>query len=109
MAGKDLELIPGQKTVTTAGTREPLSTGMPENIKVIALQIRAHKTNTGNIYVGDVGVSNTNSYIMAAGENIDLALNIEEIDRGIRINLSQIYLDSAVNGEGVSFLALRSI
>ena len=88
--------ISGQKTVTTAGTAVALGTMQID----AALLVRAHGTNTGIIAVGNDGaddVTTSNGYRIAAGE----AVVFDHVD-----NLASIYIDSAVNGEGVSWLKL---
>ena len=79
----------GQATVTTAGTQVQLPTQA-----VKAVSIKAKSTNTGLIYVGDSGVTSSNGYILSAKEAVDFAID----------NLNRIYVDSSVNGEGVSYL-----
>ena len=81
-----------QKTVTTAGTAEQLAS--TSTIKSIA--IKALASNTGIIYVGNSGVDSTNGYELEAGEGITLLID----------DPSDIYIDSSVNGEGVSCLTL---
>ena len=80
----------GQKTVTTAGTRVQLAT----TTAVASLTIKAKRTNTGSIYVGDSTVTSSTGFILAAGDSISLDIS----------DLATIYLDSSVNAEGVSFL-----
>jgi hypothetical protein len=89
--------ISGQKTVTTAGTAVALGTveiGGP-------LMVKALDTNTdvvaiGNDGAGDVTVSN--GLRLEAGDTVIFDLVG---------NLSGLMLDSAVNGEGVSWISLR--
>ena len=77
-----------QKNVTTAGTRVQL----PNNA-CLSVTIKAKDTNIGLIYVGDVTVDSAKGFILSAGEPMDIAIN----------NTNKIYIDSAVNGEGISF------
>jgi hypothetical protein len=84
----------GQTTVTTAGTAVALGN------KVIngPILIKALDTNTGIIAVGNDGagdVTVSNGYRLAAGDSCLLLVNG---------NISQIIVDSAVNGEGVSWI-----
>ncbi len=79
----------GSQTVTTAGTRVALGTGACRYVVITALA-----TNTDTIWVGGLTV--------AAGRGRPLvALQAEKIDIN---DLSKVYLDSAVSGEGVSFV-----
>lgn len=81
----------GVTNVATAGTRVALSTG-----KVTWVVIHAKSGNTNVIYVGGSDVDSTNGFILAANQFTPrLPVN----------DLSKIYLDSAVNGEGVSWIA----
>ena len=82
----------GQKTVTTAGTRVVLAT---TQTLVSGVTIKALSTNTGIIYVGNSTVSSSNGFRLSASAEIFI-----EID-----NLATIYIDSSVNGEGISYIA----
>jgi hypothetical protein len=79
-----------QKAVTTAGTRVQLDTNTCK-----WMIIKSKATNTGLIYVGSVAVTSSNGYILTAGEAISFD--------GTNTNL--FYIDSSVNGEGVSVIA----
>ena len=82
----------GTKVVTTAGTAVALGTetGMHE------LLIQAKRTNAGIIFVGPSTVLNndTNGIYLSKGEALHLYCN----------SLAEIYINSTVNGEGVTFL-----
>ena len=84
----------GQKSVTTAGTRVQLSS---VSYLIHSITIKAKSGNTGSIYVGASDVISTNGFILAAGEGISL-----DVD-----NLNDIWLDSSVNGEGVSYFFVK--
>ena len=89
--------LSGQKTVTTAGTEVALGDqqiGAP-------LMVKALPTNTGIVYVGKSsgGVSSSTGMPLDAGE----VVIFEFVGQ-----LGAIWLDSAVNGEGVAWLALSS-
>lgn len=91
--------ISGKTAVTTAGTAVALGS------QAIAgpLAIRALHANTGLIYVGNDNaddVASTNGFELAADETIILSYVA---------NLSDIYVDSAVNGEGICWLALEVV
>ncbi len=88
--------ISGQKTVTTAGTAVALGTDQIDG----PLMVKALDTNTGVVALGNDGaddVAVSNGYRLDTGEQ----MIFEHID-----NLAAIYLDSAVNGEGVSWIKL---
>jgi hypothetical protein len=87
------QVISGQVNVTTAGTAVALGT----TNDIISVVIKAKSSNTGNIYVGGSNVSSSNGLILSAGDAVSLDIN----------NLSSVYIDSDVNGEGVSYLALK--
>lgn len=84
--------ISGQKNVTAAGTAEAL--GGDQAYKKIT--IIANSTNTGNIYVGNSSVDSSTGAILPAGGWVDLEF----------INTNEIYIDSSVNGEGVSWIGV---
>lgn len=79
----------GQKTVTTSGTAEAISSGQFRSIVIKALA-----SNSGNIYVGDSSVDSSNGFILAANET--LSMDFED--------LALIYIDADNNGEGVCFI-----
>lgn len=85
-------VIHGQASVTTAGTSVQLS-----NLPCRYLIVKAKGTNTGNIFVGDSDVSSANGFILAAGEEIMLSVD----------NAHRVWIDSSVNGEGVSFIGVN--
>ena len=82
----------GQKTVTTAGTRVALasSTAITHSVTIKALH-----GNSGWIYVGNSSVASSNGLVLDAGESCEIEV----------ANLSTVYIDSSVNGEGVSYVA----
>ncbi len=88
--------ISGQKTVTAHGTAEQLHAGLVVNGPVM---IKALAANTGLMYIGQVAgdVDSTNGMQLAAGEVAIFA------NAG---NLAEIWVDSAVDGEGVAWLLL---
>lgn len=81
-----------QRNVTTAGTEVPLSSSQ---ILARNLKIKAKHGNTGMIYVGANPVTSTTGYVLDAGEVLDLS-SVGWVD------LSEIFIDSDTNGEGVS-------
>jgi hypothetical protein len=88
--------ISGQKTVAAAGTAEVLGSATITG----ALAIKALTTNTDLVYIGNDGsddVSSSNGYPLDAGD-----VHIFEYISA----LSVLYVDSAVNGEGVAWIAL---
>ncbi len=88
--------ISGQKTIAAAGTAEPLGSVQTD----FGILVRALDTNTGIVVIGNDGsddVTLSNGYRLAAGE----AVIFEHVD-----NLAAIYVDAAVNGEGVCWLKL---
>src|SRR3990172_4812190 len=89
-------VISGQKTVTTAGTAVALGSQQINGpIVIIALDTNTNIVALGNDGADDVTVSN--GLRLAAGDKILMEVG----------NLREIYLDSVVNGEGVSWLKLN--
>ena len=89
--------ISGQKTVTTAGTAVQLGTVRVEG----PLMVKALDTNTGIVALGNDGANDvtvSNGLRLSAGEVCVLDFV------GC---LANIWLDSAVNGEGVSWIVLN--
>ena len=90
--------LSGQKTVTTAGTAVILGT---QDI-LCPLAIKALDTNTGIVAIGNDGagdVTLSNGLHLAAGDMVVF----EYVG-----NLASLWLDSAVNGEGVSWILLNA-
>jgi proline racemase len=87
--------LSGQKTVTTAGTAVQLGTA-----DILSpITVKALDTNTGIIAIGNDGagdVTASNGFRLAAGDQI----TFEYIG-----NLGILWIDSTVNGEGVSWIA----
>lgn len=82
----------GSKAVTTAGTRVQLSGISVPCKKVIVQSLFA---NTGNMYLGDSTVSSANGLTLYPGAATSFIVTPS--------NLNLLYIDSAVNGEGVSY------
>lgn len=87
----------GRQTVTTGGTAVQLSTTATRCREVV---ITAETDNTGIIVVGDstvVASSATRKGVpLNAGDSITLEV----------ANLKTVYLDTTVNGDGVTYLAV---
>jgi co-chaperonin GroES (HSP10) len=91
-----MSAISGQKTVTAAGTAEALGTAGIHG----PLMVKALDTNTGIVAVGNDGngdVTTSNGLRLAAGD----VVVFDHVSQ-----LSALYVDSAVNGEGVSWISL---
>jgi hypothetical protein len=89
--------LSGQTTVTTAGTAVVLGSQAING----PLMIKALDTNTGVIAVGNDGANDvtlSNGLRLEAGD----VLVFEYVG-----HLTSLYLDSAVNGEGVSWIQLN--
>ena len=89
--------LSGQKTVTTAGTAVQLGA------QDIAgpLMVKALDTNTAIVAIGNDGsndITLSNAFRLAAGEVV--------IFQFVG-SLASLWLDSGVNGEGVSWMALN--
>lgn len=88
--------ISGQKTVTTAGTELQLATARVVNC---AVMVKALPGNGGVMYVGQAAgaVSSSTGMPLSPGD----ALIFENVG-----DLSEIWVDATVNGEGVAWLLL---
>ena len=69
---------------------------MASTTAIKSVTVRAKSVNTGLIYVGSSIVASSNGFQLSSGETVSI-----DID-----NLSKVYIDSAVNEEGVSFIYL---
>jgi hypothetical protein len=88
----------GQITVTTAGTEV-----QGPSVQAQGFFIKAKPANTGLVYVGNDGngaVASTTGFGLSAGDTIYW-------DAGGGGNLSALWFDSAVNGEGFYWLAVN--
>ncbi len=97
-------LVSVAKAVTTAGTRVRL---VASSLLASECVIKALGANTGIIYVGGSDVASSNGFQLAAGESVSVGqlLQAGALSRGEqRLDLTDIYLDSSVNGEGVRVL-----
>lgn len=104
-----MPVLLGTKTVTTAGTRVPLVAAASSATPFSSLIIQAKHGNTGYIYVGDSTVSST----LGIEIGIPVASSTPpslEISSGDELNisdLSEVYIDSSINGEGVNYLYVQ--
>lgn len=82
-------------TVTTAGTRVPLSA----STKLVAsLAIDAYANNTNNLYVGDETVSSTNGLPLKPEKAVSYELQNDANGKMMEIDLSEVYLDADSSG-----------
>lgn len=86
----------GRKTVTSAGTAERLVSTVSSTSWIL---IQAESDNTGLIAVGNSSVKaattqQTNGIILSARESVTLPLSDNR----------EIYIDSTVSGDGVTYL-----
>jgi len=86
-------IISGQ-TTTNAATRVQVSA---TSTSISSISVKALSTNTGLVYVGDVTVDSSNGRELQAGESVDIDIT----------NLNLIYIDVSVNGEGISYVAVK--
>jgi len=90
----------GGKSTTKAGNAVPLSsTSYPFQ----SVDITAKDTNTGKIYVGSATVSSTSGIFLNAGDSISFWGNNGDYNG----DLKNIYINSDVNGEGVTFTGMK--
>ena len=94
-----MPMMSGKRTVTAAGTAVPL-TAVNQEIQG-PLIVKALIANTGTIYIGNDGasdVASTNGLELKAGEVVVFEFCGQT---------HNIFIDSSVNGEGVSWLCLE--
>lgn len=95
----------GVKSVSTAGTRVRLVSD-PSYTEAVA--IIADEDNSGDIYIGGDDVSSSNGIILAASKSVSLSAPSSRAgDEGL--NLKEIYIDSAQNGDGVRFVYYKKV
>lgn len=89
--------------VPVAGTPVPLS---GTEIFTKSVLIQALPTNTDFVYVGDSAIQN---YGLSPGKAVEI--HGDNMDNGTsgKLDLTSIYVDALVNGEGVTFMYLERI
>lgn len=92
----------GSKTVTTAGTRVALSSS---NVWARGLRVSAPAANAGNVFLGDSSVAASNGIVIAPGSQIAFS-ELFGLEDG-SVNLGSIYVDSATNGDKLTFAYLE--
>ena len=93
-----LKLAHFKKVVTTAGTQVAIT---PSTIRSPKVVISAEPDNTGYIYVGDSTVSSADcARVLSAGDSLELSIG-DYASGASGWELSSIYIDSEVNGDGV--------
>ncbi len=81
-------------TVTTAGTRVPISS---ISILVYSVVVQSISTNTGTQYIGDDTVTAANGQAFAPDDGVEI--DGPPSPRGQeQFDLSEIYVDSSTNG-----------
>jgi hypothetical protein len=101
-----------KKTVTTAGTAEPLSA---TTLWARLVEIKGLIANTNNAYIGDSAVDSTTGFELDAAEVLNLAEKVSVSGEGDLVSklpvfdLSQIYVDVDTDGEGVSVVYFEPV
>ncbi len=91
--------VSGKKIVTTAGTAVTLG----DQAVNAALLVKALAANTGLVYLGNDGsgdVSSANGFELSAGD----AAEFDYVH-----DLANLWVDAAVNGEGVCWLIVGMV
>src|SRR4030042_358381 len=106
----EIKIITGQRVVTAAGTPEQIAEAadMPRS-EVIAVNIQANPANTGNIFIAPeaqrAAILTAGRILVPAGE---LTLDVHDFLDGW-LDLRKIWVDAAVSGEGLSYVAFEVI
>ena len=92
-----------KKTVTSAGTRERITTA---DTQVTSVLIQALSGNGGTIYVGGITVSSTSGVELSAGDSI--SMRSADLDlANTKIKLTEIYIDTDNSTDGVNVIYLE--
>jgi hypothetical protein len=86
-------ILNGRVVVTTAGTRTSIAASTPCK----SVTVKAFMTNTGFIYIGNSTVTSLNGFRLSAGDTVSLDI----------ADLNTVNIDSAVNGEGVTYIGIN--
>lgn len=89
-----VSVIDGRKVVAAGGTAEALTS---TKTRVHSVDITAEADNTGVIVVGGSTV------VAALATRRGTPLNAGDTKTYLDVDLSQIYIDATVNGDGVTF------
>lgn len=83
-------------TVTTAGTRVPLSA---TSVYAYGVSVQSLRTNTGYQYIGDVTVSSANGYEFGPSDvaEIEPPAGTSGGREPSQVDLKEIYVDSTTN------------
>lgn len=93
-------------TIASAGTAVQVTS---QDISTPAAYVQADSLNTGKVYVGDADVDSTNGIELAAGESVTLDGTAFLRGDATKFILSDIWVDTATNGNKVrvSYLVER--
>lgn len=94
-------LINGLVTVTTSGTSVQFTTA---DTPIKSITVHAPSTNTNNMFVGNSTVTTTNTPPITPGS--DLTITFSTHAEQTAGDLKDLWLDAAVNGETVTYLAV---
>lgn len=86
----------GSRDVTTAGTRVALATA---RTMACTVTVEAKVANTGAVFVGGNTIASGRGVRLLAGDSYTFPAHPQNI-----YNLQDIYVDAAVNAEGVTFV-----
>ena len=89
-------LTDGVKTVTAAGTAEPLAATSTECISVV---VQALVDNTGNVFIGASTIEDGRGIELEPGDSLTFA----GVNNRNLYDLVNIYVDAETNGEGVGY------
>jgi hypothetical protein len=94
--------ITGRKTVALTTVPEKLvaTPTYVQSVELVAQKAQA-SANAGIIYIGWTAGDGTQDRPMAAGDKWSITA-----DQGQKLDLSQIYIDPATAGDGVTFTAI---
>lgn len=92
-----MSILNGAMVVAAAGARVALAAVRTPAHWVI---IQAKSTNGGMVYIGGPAVSNISGPELAKTDSITLP----PVGNTLAYDLADIYIDAAVNGEGVKFI-----
>lgn len=94
-------------TVSTAGTRVPLS-GV--ELLVSSIIVQALPSNSGSIFIGDSSVTSSKGIVLTAGSAVEIQADSYEGDSDFSvIDVAGIYIDASANGDGVAISYLDEL
>jgi len=96
-------VISGTTDIPTAGTQVRISnTPRP----VLSITFKGLLANTGNVYFGDSNVEITDGFELGPGEAQSVPMPLNSDGQPMSVPISDFFVNAAVNGEDICWVAV---